>query len=103
MQRAPVRFSEEAVVDLEDIFFLLLQNGASIDVGLHYVERLRQRCQRIGDVPEGYPLRPMLGAGIRILPFERSATIAYRLVDHSVEVVRVFYGGQDYDLSDLLG
>lgn len=97
MLHAPVRFSEEALSDLEDIFFLLIDNGAAVEVGLHYIERIRQRCATIGDAPQGYPLRPRLGPGIRLVPFERSATIVYRLSGGAVEIIRVLYGGRDYE------
>jgi toxin ParE1/3/4 len=53
-------------------------------------------------VPEGNPARSDLGPGIRLAPFERSAVILYCLTDTAVEIVRVLYGGRDYQslLSD---
>jgi toxin ParE1/3/4 len=101
MQQAPVRFTEEALSDLEDIFFLLVDNGAAVETGLRYLDRIKQKCKRIGDVPNGYPLKPKLGAGIRTVPFERSATIIYRVVPGSVEIIRIFYGGRDYDTTSI--
>jgi toxin ParE1/3/4 len=103
MRHASVRLSEEALSDLEDIFFLLIDNGADVAVGLRYLGRIRQRCAKIGDAPQGYPLRPRLGPGIRLVPFERSATIVYRLSGGDVEIVRVLYGGRDYENPDLFG
>ena len=97
MRQWPVRLSEEALSDLEDIFFFLLENGVVTETGLRFIDRIKQKCLKIGDAPFGYPERPGLGLGIRIVPFERSAMIAYRLVGETVEVVRVLYGGRDYE------
>jgi toxin ParE1/3/4 len=46
--------------------------------------------------PLGASERHALGAGLRLVPFEKSAVIVYRVVDDSVEIVNVFYGGRDY-------
>ncbi|MGO6899277.1 type II toxin-antitoxin system RelE/ParE family toxin, partial [Rhizobium ruizarguesonis] len=37
-----------------------------------------------------------LAPGLRTVPFEHSAVIAYR-VTKAVEIVNVFYGGRDYE------
>jgi toxin ParE1/3/4 len=31
------------------------------------------------------------------VPYGRSVVIAYQIADNSVEIVRIFYGGQDYE------
>ena len=36
-------------------------------------------------------------AGLRTVPFERSAVIAYRVENDTVEITNIFYGGQDYE------
>ena len=52
---------------------------------------------------EGMPHRGMtrddLMKGLRILPDRRKAAIAFMVDDHrkTVHVLRVFYGGEDYD------
>ncbi|MGN6487515.1 MAG: type II toxin-antitoxin system RelE/ParE family toxin [Devosia sp.] len=98
MRRLPVRFREEAIADLIEILDYLMGQGASEATAMGFVGRIRRRCEAIGDVPEGHPLRPDLGPGIRIAPFEHSAVIAYRLGDEAVEIVNVFYGGRDYQV-----
>jgi toxin ParE1/3/4 len=37
--------------------------------------------------------------GIRTLGFERRATIAFQVNDIEVVIVRIFYGGRDYETS----
>lgn len=97
MRRLTVRFREEAIADLVEVLDYLASRGASEATALGFIGRIRQKCEAIGDLPEGYPVRPDLGPGIRIAPFEHSAVIAYRLVDDAVEIVNVFYGGRDYE------
>ena len=97
MRRLPVRFREEAASDLMEVLDYLIEQGADPDVALGFVDRIRRRCEAIGELPEGYPARPDLGPDIRIAPFERSALIAYRVIDAAVEIVDVFYGGRDYE------
>jgi toxin ParE1/3/4 len=101
MQNLPVIYREEAIADIEQIVGYLRDQGASLMAAHAFVDRMEARCQRIGGVPEGNPLRPDLGPGIRLAPFERSAIILYCLTDAAVEIVRIYYGGRDYQ--SLLG
>lgn len=96
MRTLPVLFRDEAVVDLEDVATYLVVEGADSSVVMGFIARIEAQCLKIGDMPEGYPRRPDLGPDIRLAPFERSAVIAYRLADDTVEIVNVFYGGRDY-------
>lgn len=96
MQRLPVRFREEALADLEEVIAYLADQGAEQAVIRGFVARIWRQCEKIGDAPNGFPSREDLAPGIRIAPFERSAVIAYRVADNTVEIVNVFYGGRDY-------
>lgn len=59
--------------------------------------RIIERCRRIGIAPFGGRPRDDLAAGLRTVPCERRAVIAYRVIDDIVEVTNVFYGGRDYE------
>ena len=54
------------------------------------------RARRIGDAPLGGRPRDDLAAGLRTIPFERTAVIAYRVLER-VEITNVFYGRRDYE------
>ena len=41
--------------------------------------------------------RDDIRAGLRIMGFERRATIVFRVRKADVLIVRIFYGGQDYE------
>ncbi|MBY5624616.1 type II toxin-antitoxin system RelE/ParE family toxin [Rhizobium leguminosarum] len=61
-----------------------------------FVKRVMTRCRKIGDAPNGGRPRDDLAPGLRTVPFEHSAVIAYHVTD-AVEIVNVFYGGRDYE------
>jgi toxin ParE1/3/4 len=35
--------------------------------------------------------------GLRTIPFERSAVIAYLIEDNKIRITNVFYGGRDFE------
>jgi len=45
----------------------------------------------------GGRVRDDLFAGLRTVPFERSAVIAYTVEDDCVRITNVFHGGRDYE------
>jgi toxin ParE1/3/4 len=60
------------------------------------MERLIAACVRLEDLPNRGAPRDEILPGLRILGFERRVAIAYRVAD-SIEILRVFYGGQDWE------
>lgn len=97
MPRLEVGYRPEALADLEEIFRFVLRRSASPSTARRYVERLRERCRRIGTLPEAGRPRDDLLPGLRTVPFERVAVIAYRLADGRVEITNIFYGDRDYE------
>ena len=97
MLRLKVRFQEEATLDLEQIYRWVYRASASPAVALGFVERIRARCHRIGNAPYGGIARDDLEPGLRTVPFEHTAIIAYRVESDCVRVTNVFYGGRDYE------
>ncbi|MCB1430301.1 MAG: type II toxin-antitoxin system RelE/ParE family toxin [Nitratireductor sp.] len=97
MKVLPVHLRESAVADLDGIAFDIALASSSPDVGLGFMQRIRNRCLKIGNVPMGGVSREDLGAGIRMVPFEHSAVILYRVTERRVEIVNVFFGGRDYE------
>jgi toxin ParE1/3/4 len=57
----------------------------------------------LGTFPERGTRRDDLAPGLRTIGFERRATIAFRVGRTDVVIVRIFYGGQDFerDLKDM--
>ena len=97
MRRLPVVLHEEAISDLEEIYRFVAERSGFPDLAWRFVERIRARCQRIGNAPHGGRLRQDLAPGLRTVPFERSAVITYLIEDDLVRVTNIFYGGRDYE------
>jgi len=97
MQRLPVVLREEAIADLEEIYRYIAEQSGLPETAWRFVQRIRIRCERIGDAPHGGHKRDDLVPGLRTVPFERSAVIAYLVEDGLVRVTNIFYGGRDYE------
>ncbi|MCJ2132093.1 type II toxin-antitoxin system RelE/ParE family toxin [Methylobacterium sp. E-045] len=97
MRRLAVFFRPEALDDLGDIFRFVRQASGNTSVAASFVRRIKARCDRIGDAPRAGRPRDDLISGLRTVPFERSAVIAYLIEDDRVRITNVFYGGKDYE------
>jgi addiction module RelE/StbE family toxin len=62
-----------------------------------FVDDLRSRCEKLGDMPKAYPLVPRHEAsGVRRCPF-RDYLIFYRVTPEAVEVLHIVHGARDID------
>jgi toxin ParE1/3/4 len=93
----PVAFQRDAQADLTDIFRVVLNASQDQAVAEGFIRRIIARCHRIGDAPHGGRPRSDLEPGLRTVPFERSAIIAYRIDADQVMITNVFYGGRDFE------
>lgn len=97
MHPLEVTYRPQALADLEDIFHAVLSASRNVAIAQAYVQRIRERCRRIGDAPRGGRPRDDLLPGLRTVPFEHAAVIAYRVEDDRVRITNIFYGGRDYE------
>ena len=96
MRRLEVVYRPAALADLQDIYRIVFRFSESHRTAAGFVERIMARARRIGDAPLGGRSRDDLAAGLRTIPFERTAVIAYRVLER-VEITNVFYGRRDYE------
>ncbi|GLS34561.1 hypothetical protein GCM10010869_01490 [Mesorhizobium tianshanense] len=97
VQRLAVVLSEKAITDLEAIAAYILASSGSESIANGFVDRIKDRCQNIGNAPRGGRPRDDIVPGLRAVPFEHSAVIAYVVDDDFVHIVNIFYGGRDYE------
>ncbi|UYW29277.1 type II toxin-antitoxin system RelE/ParE family toxin [Methylorubrum extorquens] len=97
MKRLEVTYRSEAEADLLQIYRWVYEASLSPEIADRFLNRLLERCDRIGDAPHGGRPRDDLEPGLRTVPFEHSAVIAYRVEADRVRVVNVFYGGRDFE------
>ncbi|PDS78127.1 type II toxin-antitoxin system RelE/ParE family toxin [Rhizobium sp. L43] len=96
MRRAKVIYRPEALGDLRQIYIDIADRSQSNVTANRFVKRIMARCRKIGNAPNGGRPRDDLAPGLRTVPFEHSAVIAYHVAD-AVEIVNIFYGGRDYE------
>lgn len=97
VRRLPVAYRTEAQNDLHDIFRVILLASRNLPTSRRFVQRIKDRCERIGDAPRGGRPRDDLEPGLRTVPFEHKAVIAYRVEPDRVRITNVFYGGRDFE------
>lgn len=97
MRRFEILFSAEAETNLLQIYRWIYEASRDPNVAGRFLDRLISRCERIGDAPLGGRPRGDLEPGLRTVPFERSAVIAYRVEAELVTITNVFYGGRDFE------
>ncbi|MGM4908640.1 type II toxin-antitoxin system RelE/ParE family toxin [Rhizobium sp. 768_B6_N1_8] len=62
---------------------------------IEFVRRLRSLCVSLETMPERGALRDDFAPGVRILVFEQRVTIAYRLRNGEIQIIRLFYAGRN--------
>jgi len=95
VKRRVVEISQDARDDLFALYDWIAEAG-SPDTALAYVERIEAFCTGLDLASERGSLRDDVRPGLRIVGFERSATIAFMVEDKRVVVLRVFYGGRNW-------
>lgn len=62
-----------------------------------YLQRIRGRIDTLSYGSERGRLRSDLRKGLRIVAIMKSITVAFVVTDDTVIILRVFYGGQDWE------
>ena len=62
-----------------------------------YLLRVRERIETLSYGSERGTLRHDLRRGLRIVAIMKSITVAFIVTDDTVVILRVFYGGQDWE------
>jgi toxin ParE1/3/4 len=96
VQSLPVEFTAQARRDLNRIYRMIVDRSAAPIAAARFIDRLEERCRRIGDLPEGAPVRKGLRRGTRLVRFEKAAMIAYVVENEIVVIARIYYRGRDY-------
>ena len=96
MRTHRVRFRPMAEADLLELYDYIAENdGHKIAGG--YIDRIEAVCLALETFPERGTRRDDIRSGLRTMGFERRATIVFRVDETNVEIIRVFYGGQDFE------
>ena len=96
MKKFKVRFGAQAESDLRRLYMYVAE-GAGDEVAEGYIDRIDAACTALETFPKRGRARDDISAGLRIMSFERRATIVFRVMKAKVDILRIFSGGQDYE------
>lgn len=90
-----VVFRETALTDLEGIYDRIAE-AAGHDRAYAYVGRIETACRKLETFPERGTVREQTHPGLRIIGFERSASIGFIVRDGIVDILRILPKGMDF-------
>jgi toxin ParE1/3/4 len=96
MKKFEVEFRPQAEADLFGLYrYIAEESGLAVAGG--YIDRIEAACMALATFPKRGTKRDDIRPGLRIIGFERRATIAFEIGKREVVIVRIFYGGQDFE------
>ncbi len=104
MKRYKILFRPRARRDIIALYRYIAKES-SPRIAANYVGRMEKACLSLASFPQRGPAVPSHLSGLRTMGFERRATILFCVLEDRVEILRIYYGGQDLgpDLKRLLG
>lgn len=96
MKKHRVTFRRSAERDLFRLYDYIASES-SPEVAGGFVDRIEEACLALETFPERGTCRDDIRPGLRLVGFERRATIIFQVKRSEVVIVRILYGGQDYE------
>lgn len=96
MKERAVVFSPEAKEDLIALYDWIAV-AAHPERALGYIERIETFCQGMRVASERGTRRDDIRPALRIVTFERRVTIAFTVDEVRVVILRLFYGGRNWE------
>jgi toxin ParE1/3/4 len=96
MKKYEVSFRPQAEADLFDLYRYIAEESGRAVAGA-YIDRIESACLALETFPERGTRRDDLRLGLRMMGFERRVTIIFQVLEHEVVIVRIFYGGRDFE------
>ena len=91
-----VAFSPEAEEQLAELYRYITTAG-SPDTALDYTQKIIEDCESLAVFPDRGTPRDDIRAGLRLSHYRGRVIIAYAVFGTTVNILGVFYGGQDYE------
>ena len=96
MKTFEISFRPRAETDLFELYeYIAAESGPK--VAGDYIDRIEAACNTLSAFPERGLKRDDIRKGLRIVGFERRAAILFQVRTSEVIIVRILYGGQDYE------
>jgi plasmid stabilization system protein ParE len=91
-----VYFTPEAQQHLDELETHIARVGPPA-VAARYVDSIVDFCENLQTFPHRGTRRDDLRPGLRTLGFRRRVTILFEVTDDTVNILGIYYGGQDYE------
>lgn len=95
MKRRTVVYAPEAADDLDWLYDAVAAASGPVTAE-RYEARIRAFCDKLDHAAERGVRRDDIRPGLRIVGFERRVTIAFAVEPERMIILRVFYGGVDW-------
>ena len=89
-----VRFTPEALYQLDELESHIAGEGSPL-AAARYADAIVAHCEKLQSFPQRGTCRDDIRPGLRTLGFRRRATIAFEVTDTAVNIIGIFYGGQN--------
>jgi toxin ParE1/3/4 len=96
MKKFKVGFRPQAEADIFGLYRYIAAES-SHEVAGGYIDRIEAACMALETFPKRGTRRDDIRPGVRTLGFERHVTILFQVRKTEVVIVRIFYGGRDYE------
>jgi plasmid stabilization system protein ParE len=93
-----VVFDVDARADLAELYEYLLPEAGE-RIARDYIDRLIDYCAAFETFPERGMRREDISPGLRTVGYRNRATIAFRIKDNTVTIMRIFHGGREIRLT----
>ncbi|MGQ2918175.1 MULTISPECIES: type II toxin-antitoxin system RelE/ParE family toxin [Rhizobium] len=96
MKYYAVRLSPEAQTDIVRIHARIVDKSGSTITADRYIDRISGFLSSLNVFPERGTVREEVRSGLRIIGFERSASVAFIVEEDDVVVLRILAKGQEF-------
>jgi plasmid stabilization system protein ParE len=91
-----VELSPEALEQLAELY-RYIAHAKSVDVATRYTDSIIEFCDELASNPSRGRRRDDIRPGLRTVGFRRRVLIAFAVVNGTVTVLAIYYGGRDHE------
>lgn len=96
MTRHRVVFRPEAIEQLEELYDYIADAGSPGNAA-DFTESIVAFCEGLADFPYRGMARDDLRPGLRKIGYKKRVVIAYAVLNETVAIIGIFYGGRDHE------
>ena len=91
-----VAFRREAMLQLEELHEYVAEAGSPRNAA-RYTDAIVGFCEKLGTFPQRGASRDDIRPGLRTIGYGKRVIIAFAILDDTVAILGIFYGGRDYE------